>query len=378
MRVYSVISCEARNCQRLLNKFLEREIPVGKVKIGEDILRFCVEDKYVAKCVEIIENTGVKYAVESRGGAHLVKKLTLRYLSLAVTAILVIAALMMMNRVCFGVEIVCENSGITSQIKDILGENSVKAFALKERIDTKALSLRICKEIDEVGFANCYFDGGKLKIEVKEVYVEPEDVEYSRIVASRDCIIARVLVYSGTALVKAGDVVRAGDTLIEGYIDTAPDSEDNERLSVPADGLVYAETAYVKSITLCDKVVVSERTGESYKETQLQVFGKTVGKQKPVEYAEYQYTEEKTAFGSVIPITAVTRTYYRTQSAEITLTDAQIDEQISLACIELWREIPVDAKLLNNYTYKKKVDNLHIIDIYYIIEETVGIGDGRY
>ena len=34
----------------------------------------------------------------------------------------------------------------------------------------------------------------------------------------------------------------------------------------------------------------------------------------------------------------------------------------------------MNAKLLNDYTYKKKLDNLHIIDIYLITEEEISAG----
>ncbi len=375
MKVYSEISCEARNCQRLINKFLESDIPVKKVKVKGDTLEFCVEDKYLRKCVDIVAKTGVRYSVESRGGAYLAKKLVLRYLSLAITAILVVGGLLTLNKVCFGVKVTCENPQIAAQIDDILKQSSIRPFILKDKIDTKALSMQISKEIEEVGFANCYFDGGTLNISVKEVYVEPDEIDYSRIVADRDCIITRLLVYSGTAVVKIGDVVKAGDTLIEGYIDTAPDTEENERIAVPADGIVYAETAYTKSLAISDKVVQGRRTGESYEETQLYVFGKPIGKRKAAKYERYEYTEVETTFGSLIPITAVTRTYYELETVEIQLSEAQIEEQISLAYIELWQQMPLEAKLLNDYTYKKKVDNLHIIDIYYIIEEKVSIGE---
>ena len=375
MKVYSVITCEARNSQRLLNKFLEMQIPLKKIKIDGDKLSFCVEDKYLAKSVEIISSTGVEYKVESRGGKHLAIQMALRYLSLAVSAIVVITCLIMMKGLCFGVEVVCDDSAINSKITQILQDSSIRPFVLKKSIDTKALSETLSKDIEEVGFANCYFDGGKLKIEIKQVHIIDEEPEYSKIVADRDCIITRVLVYSGTAVVKAGDVVKKGDTLIEGYIDTNPESEDNERLSVVADGLVYAETAYVKSITLSDKVIENRRTGASQKFTDIYVFGKLIGKQKLPEYGQYQVVEEEKVFGSVIPIKAVTRTYYETQSVEVELSEGQIDEQISLACIQMWQEIPEQSKLLNNYTYKKKVDNLHIIDIYYIIEETVSKGE---
>ncbi len=375
MKVYSVVSCEARNSQRLINKFLEKDIPLRKIRTDGDVLRFCVEDKYLSKSIDVIKSTGVEYTVESRGGSHLAKRMILRYMSLAVTAAIVIASLFMAGRLCFKVEIDCDNAAVISRVNDILTANSIRPYMLKSKINTKSLSEQISGEIEEVGFANCYFDGGKLSIRIKEVHVIDEEEQYSKIVADRDCIIKRILVYSGTALVKAGDIVKKGDILIDGYIDTAPDTEENERLTVPADGLVYAETAYVKRITLSDKAVETRRTGESCKSTDIYLFGKLIGKSKLPEYGQYQVVEEEKVFGSVIPIKAVTRTYYETQSVEIELNDAQIEEQISLACIQMWNEIPEQSRLLNNYTYKKKVDNLHIIDIYYIIEETVSKGE---
>ena len=375
MKVYSVINCEARNCQRLINKFLEKDIPIKKIRIQGDTLRFCIEDKYISKSAEIISGSGVNYTIESRGGKKLLTQIALRYLSLALTAIAVVACLVFMKDVCFGIDIVCDDSDVKSKISEIIQIDDIRPYMLKKKVDTKSLSQKLSKDIDEVGFANCYFDGGKLKIEVKKVHIIDEEEEYSKIVADRDCIITRVLVYSGTAVVKAGDVVKKGDTLIEGYIDTNPESEDNERLIVPADGLVYAETAYVKNITLSDKVVRNVRTGESWKSTDIYLFGKRIGNKKNPDYEQFQMIEEQKIFGSVIPIKAVTRTYYKTVSEEIQLDDAQIEEQISLASIELWQEIPEQSKLLNNYTYKKKVDNLHIIDIYYIIEEIVSRGE---
>ena len=160
-----------------------------------------------------------------------------------------------------------------------------------------------------------------------------------------------------------------------GYIDTAPDSEDNERLAVPARGEVYAQTSYSKNITLGSRAVEAEDTGNSRTFTDLYVFGKLIGKSKLPKYSQYRVVEERKTFGSLIPITAVTRTYYETRNVEIELSEAQIDGQISLACIELWQDIPEGAKVVDNYNFKKKVDNLYIIDIYYILEETVSKGE---
>ncbi|MDE6472775.1 MAG: sporulation protein YqfD, partial [Clostridia bacterium] len=371
MKVYTHIKCEARNSQRLLNKFSEKNIDVFKVQIFDNKMSFRLEDSALKQAKEIMDKMAIEYSVESRGGKYLAGKMTLRYLSMIIPAILVVAVLAFLTKVCFTVEIIADNGQLREEISYILAENSVKPFTLKDKIDTSKLSYEISKNIDEVGFANCYFDGGVLKVEVKKVHVKEEQDVYDEIVADRDCIITKVLVFSGTALVKVGDVVKKGDVLIAGYVDSMPEdpeNEDNERFIVNADGLVYGETSYTKQLVLTAQVVDSVRTGKSYSTTQIYLFGKPIGKQSAVKYEEYEYTQESKIFGSAIPIKAVTTTYYETVKQVVELDELAIDEQISLAYIELWQSLPQDGKLLNDYIYKKKVDNLHIIDIYLILE----------
>lgn len=377
MTVYTHIECEARNSQRLLNKFTERNIDVFKIKTDDNKMSFKISDRDLRQTIEIMDRIGLEYNVVSRGGKRLAGKLSLRYLSLIIPAIIVLVMLSLLTKVCFSVDIIADSGELKEQISYILAENSIKPFTLKDKIDTSKLSYEISKNIDEIGFANCYFDGAVLKIEVKKVHVKDEETTYEQIVADRDCIITEVLVFSGTALVKEGDVVKKGDALIAGYVDTIPDdpsNEENERFTVKADGIVRGETSYTKQLILTEEIVDSVRTGKSYSTTQIYLFGKTIGKAQPVEYERYEYTQESKTFGSVIPIKAVTTTYYEISVEQVKLDELAIEEQVSLAYIELWQSLPQDGKLLNNYIYKKKVDNLYIIDIYLILEENIGEG----
>ncbi|MDE5756125.1 MAG: sporulation protein YqfD, partial [Clostridia bacterium] len=315
MKVYTHIVCESRNSQRLLNKFSEKNIAVFKIKIDGDKMSLNIEDKSLKQAREIMDKMALEYTIESRGGKYLLGKLSLRYLSLIIPAVIVLALLVTLTKMCFTVDIIADSGQLKEQISYILAENSVKPFMLKDKIDTSKLSYEISKNIDEIGFANCYFDGAVLKIEVKKVHVKEELPTYGEIVADRDCIITKVLVFSGTALVKEGDVVKKGDPLIAGYVDTMPEdpgNEENERFAVNADGLIYGETSYTKQLILTEEVVTSVRTGESYSATQIYLFGKPIGKAKPVKYEKYEYTQEVKTFGSVIPIKAVTTTYYET------------------------------------------------------------------
>ncbi len=163
MKVYTHIICQARNSQRLLNKFSEKNIDIFKVKTLDDKMSFRIEDSALKQAREIMDKMAIDYTVESRGGKYLAGKMTLRYLSLIIPAVIVIAILTVLTRVCFTVDIIVDNGELREQISYILAENSVKPFMLKDKIDTSKLSYEISKNIDEIGFANCYFDGAKRK-----------------------------------------------------------------------------------------------------------------------------------------------------------------------------------------------------------------------
>lgn len=368
---YTLIECENRNSQRLINKMLEQNILVKNLEYKQEKLSFLIEDKNLKQVTSVLESMRLEYKVKKRGGKFFVKKFVTAYISLVIAAVLAIVTISMGTKICFDINIDCEGGETRSKITEILKENSVKKFMLKSSVDTKALSREISSKIEDIGFASCYFEGGILNVEVKQVHKDEEKPQYSQIVASCDGIVTRVLVYSGTALVKAGDVVKKGDVLIEGYIDTYPGTEDNQRIPVEADGLVYAECSYSNRVVLSQNSIEEVRTGKSYKTTDLYVFGKLLGKKTSPRYTYYESVTETKVFGSIIPVKAVTTTYYEVQKQEITLTDSQIDEQITLYEMQVWQSLPAQAKLLKNYTLRKRVDNLYIIDIYYIVEQAI-------
>ena len=210
---YTRIECEERNASRLLNTFLDKKVRIKNLKSKDGKLTFCIDDKNLKTVTQVLSAQRMEYRVLKRGGTYLAKKTALRYLSLVICALIAVTGICLGTKVCLGVEIECADGTQRAQIMQILDEFGYKKYSRKTSLDTKALSYAITSEVDDIGFANCYFEGGILKIEVQNVHSDEAPESYSRIVASCDGIITRVLVYSGTALVKAGDVVKRGQTI---------------------------------------------------------------------------------------------------------------------------------------------------------------------
>lgn len=369
--IFAKVECEDRNTERLINAFLDKGVRIKSLKRKQGKVSFCVRERDLKRAEEVLAKDKREFTVLSRGGSNFLGKFALKYLALAICAVAAITGICLGSGLCLGVEIDSATKAQTAEINGILQEYGYKKYMKKSDLDTKALSYAISSRIEDIGFAGCYFDGGILKIDVRSVHADESEESYSQIVAASDGIVTRVLVFSGTALVDEGDVVKAGDVLIAGYIDTAPGSEDNVRISVEASGEVYAECAYTERVTLSQNAVERVRTGKSCKNTVIYLFGKAVGKEYVPEYENFESVTESKIFGSVIPLKAVTTTYYEIEERQTELSQAQIDEQISVFEMQLWQNLPPQAKLLKNYTLRKKVDNLYIIDIYYIVEQGI-------
>ena len=119
---------------------------------------------------------------------------------------------------------------------DVSGNESISAASIISDLEKCGLSVgKIWGKIDlgevetsflnnrgDVGWININRSGTVAYVTVKESDTgeaeKSEAPEYSNIVAKEDCVIESISVKSGTAMVKVGDAVTKGDTLILGVI----------------------------------------------------------------------------------------------------------------------------------------------------------------
>jgi similar to stage IV sporulation protein len=89
-----------------------------------------------------------------------------------------------------------------------------------------------------------FVEGSKIIVFVKEKEPERANIksnEPSSIISLKNAIISKVIAKSGQPVVKEGDVVYEGQTLIMGII---KNKNSEEFVMVPSDGIVYAKTYY--------------------------------------------------------------------------------------------------------------------------------------
>ena len=134
---------------------------------------------------------------------------------------------------------------------DVSGNESISAASIISDLEKCGLSVgKIWGKIDlgevetsflnnrgDVGWININRSGTVAYVIVKETDTgeteKPEAPKYSNIVAKEDCVIESISVKSGTPMVKVGDAVTKGDTLILGVI-----TQGDVRTLCQADGEV--------------------------------------------------------------------------------------------------------------------------------------------
>lgn len=89
------------------------------------------------------------------------------------------------------------------------------------------LEEKIRKEYGDIGWVSAKKSGCVLYLQMQEVRLVPEETESkaSRLVASNDGTVVKIVTRQGTAKVHAGDKVKKGDVLISGVVNIIGDNE---------------------------------------------------------------------------------------------------------------------------------------------------------
>lgn len=140
----------------------------------------------------------------------------------------------------------------------------------KFKIDTKKVENSLIQNFDEISFVSCIIKGQTLVINIKEKLL-PEQIygQFQPLKASHDGKITSINLISGTCLVKVGDIVRAGDVLVEPYI---LDSSSNIK-KVEAKAEIFADVYHVGRAQHFEHKIEIVRTGRTAVQNSITLFG---------------------------------------------------------------------------------------------------------
>lgn len=353
----------------VINRLASGGVFVKGIKITDAETSFSVSEFQRALTEKIFSNAGIKFRVTAVNGAKQTAKSFFKRFGLLLGIFFAACFFIIYSFSVTEIEI-SGNAFVPSEtVLDAVTATGYTVPSFFVEPDCKSLSEAVCA-IDGVSGATVKKVGTRLYVNILEKLPEIDIIDTQTpipIKATVDGTIVSVFATSGTALVKTGDEVKAGDVLIAPYYLNA----EGEEIPVRAMGEVKAEVTVTLSRTYSDFVIKPVRTGKFETLTSLVVFGLEYEKKPSFENCETETSVRD--ISAVIPLKTVTVTAYETRYETLPFDfDAEKDIIIENLYSELIVQLPTDVPITDKGFLVKRLDKMTELSIYYKVVQNIG------
>ena len=244
-RGYVILRLEGVYLERFLNGLRQAHIPVWGIRRREDrALELRIYRRDLVRLLPLRRRCRCRLNVEKRCG------LPAWWHILGARRWMFFAAAVLLALVCFcsGRVWYIEVEGCRNMDREVLlqtlADHGIGIGRPVKKLPLSDIGRRVGALYDEIAFLGLQCDGVFLKVTVREAEGEKDHLEYNvpcDIVAEKSGIVTRLTVYRGTALVKTGERVEAGQVLISG---TVVARDDSLSYRTHAMGDIYIARAY--------------------------------------------------------------------------------------------------------------------------------------
>ncbi|MFY9174911.1 MAG: sporulation protein YqfD [Peptococcia bacterium] len=388
---YLEISLTGTNPERVINMAMSRGINVWDIRHdAQGRLRCKIRIGGYKALRYLVRRSGCRIRIERKQGLpfllHRVKKR--KVLVAGIVAFCVI--IYVLSGFVWFLEVTGNEQVATEIILQNVEKNGLKVGQLKRGLQREYLMEQLLLEIPELAWATIHVQGTKIVIEVAEKTLPPEGgvSQPADLIARIGGKIEELLILKGTPLVKEGDLVQAGQTLIEGVfypqIQINTDGSitpSGEPEPVRAQGLVRARVVRELEASCPLKEELLQDTGQevkvkllSWQGGDLVLFG-----QRTVPFAKYrQIKEARTLYegrklkGPIEVITIV----YREQESKIKNwgLEGAYQEAVRRARQQLNQELPEDCLVISEKAEPVSSEEEGLVKIIYSLETKEDIG----
>jgi len=371
IRGYVVIRTDDKNAEKVLNILRRRNIAVWDVEKKGKGIKFKISYEDYIKNSNLINE--IVNPVFKRGAMLKLNKVKFRK-GFSIGLLILIISLYLLTSMIWDVEVVGTNQTNTNEILGLLEENKIKIPVSISRIETKQLETLIYNNF-EYKFVDVFVEGSKLIIFVREREPEPAEIksnEPSSIISVKNAIINKVIAKSGQPVVKEGDVVYEGQTLIMGIV---KNKNSDEFMMVPSDGIIYGKTYYnfemkeekIRSVNMSTN---KSKTVYYLKLNENSI--KIIGDKDPYERYDYRESVIKVPFVSnITDISFLKGVYYEEEIKKIEIDKQTAQNKMKVAMYdELLERCDDDSRIL-----KSNINFSEDGEFYYLIAQIEVIED---
>lgn len=269
---YLTINVEGYFIERFINMCRNKNILLWNIKRKNSSFIICkIGIKEFKKIRDIARKTKCKITITSKKGIPFIfEKYKKRKIFLLMMCI-ISGLLFVLSQFVWNIEVKITGDTLNEdEIINSLNENGLYIGEKKSSIDVKEIINNVRLKREDISWIGIEIKGTNAIVEVVEAEEKPEVVDendYCSIVSDKPGKILKVIANNGTAMVKPGDIVKAGSLLIAGWIEGKYTGTRFVRADGKIDALVwYTETASVK---LNEKKI--EKTGNTEKKYALNI-----------------------------------------------------------------------------------------------------------
>lgn len=375
------VACSTAVSSKLATEVSRLKVNIKDLSTRDDGLLFSIkrQDKHLLD--DIALTYGVEFLQYKLHGVSAVFNTIKLRAGLIIGVILGVVAIAILSNFTLGIKINCDRTVYYGKVEQTLQKSGLKCGIPLAKVDSRRLEDSILKEIDESVFVTVHTKGVVVYVDVVTV---PLTDEYPKdklsVKAEYEGIVTRVIVNSGTAIVKVGDSVKVGALLIDGYINTNKGDyqkpEEVVKVPVAASGEVYGKVFYHKRIFTAEQAVLTRRTGNQKTLRQLFIGKFPLGGLGKQPYELCESVTSKTVIDVLIPINVVTVTYFEIESYTLD-KDAYKENCITLARAEIVEKLPQGAKVIKEQVLVSTQD-ANTIDFYIEVEQRIDDGGHNY
>lgn len=239
---YVTLRIEGDYCERFLNLASYSGLRFWRVRRrGAQALTLCVARRHRAKVAELCRRSGCTQTQIGAAGLPFIIVTHRSRIGLLCGAAAGIGLCLILSSLVWQVELLGDYVVSESQMRYTLRQMGLYEGAFKSRIDTKNMELTLMQE-QNYAYVGINLTGTKATVEFRtREAAESVPNQPSNLVAKFDGQIIRLDVSQGTAVVRRGQMVKSGELIVSGVVQT----DKTLPRYVHADATILAQTRHI-------------------------------------------------------------------------------------------------------------------------------------
>jgi len=370
------ISVEGYFVERFINLCVSKNILLWKTEREKaTFLKTNISINDFRKISSIAKQTKCRIKIENKKGLpFLFNKYKKRKIFFILLFMIMLGVVSLSNFV-WNIQIEGNNKIEKQELIETLKQEGLDIGKLKSSIDTKEIINKMRLDRNDLAWIGIEIKGTNAIVKVVEADLKPEIIpedEYCNIVATKPGIIVKVNAINGTPVVKEGDVINKGTTLIAGWLE----GKYTGTRYVHANGEIKAKVWYTQTEKISLKEVKNVKTNNEENKYSVKLNNFQINLYKTLSnFEKYDtiITNQKVKLFSdfYLPIEIIKTTNYELKEIEEKHTKEEAKNiAVQRAKEELDKQLENKESILNTYiNYKEDENQIEAQVIYEVLEE---------